>query len=463
MFRSLIGSAGFLIVQSVGAVAEAPAPFPFCSWWTETTATTVNVAFPDSNAAYWTTPFAVTSDLTAIIANGQYVNGRYFSLTAYNNTGGTYTCPNSTGESEGSELTDFEIAPDQGSENPFQVSVPPPPTGTYTLMLKHPLAVSGSNLLPMPDSTCTPAPNTAGPLPSSVGFLVLRAYLPNGGFDQVPLPNISLQFSSGEVVTLPQCHSGSLNTAEIGQFSTIVSAIQQFLTFTPPASRSTVLPVPCGLPGAAACPPDLEFFRPPDSATNGFFPNNDNKYIAALIRPKPHQVLLMRAMAATHTPGTTAEPWQPSLVDLRYWSMCSNIYRRPYPVVEVRDPVTGETILGCAADLNTALDSAGYYTYVVSSVEDQPSNDVLNNNYATWLPFSATQPYARHMMILRNMLGDDFPNSVQNCAQGTDQTSTAQCAASMGPYYPQTATCSAATFKSGGTAACFQESRLHRN
>jgi hypothetical protein len=422
MFRTSIAAAGLLIALSAGGMAEAPTPFPFCSWWTETTGTTVNVAFPDSDAAYWTTPFAVTIDLTAIIVNGQYVNDRYFSLTAYNNSGGTYTCPNSAGESQGSELTDFEIAPDEGSENPFQVPVSPPPTGTYTMMLKHPLAVSGSNVLPMPDSTCTPTPSTTtGSLPSNVGFLVLRAYLPNGGFDQVPLPNISLQFASGEVVTLLQCHSGSLNAAEIGQFSSMVSAIQQFLTFTPPASRSTVLPVPCGLPGAAACPPDLEFYRPSDSATNSFFPNNDNKYIAALVRPKPHQVLLMRAMAPTFTPGTTAEPWQPSMVDLRYWSMCSNVYRRPYPVVTVQEPVTEETIPGCAADLYTTLDSAGYYTYVVSSVDDRPSKAVLSKNYATWLPFSETQPHARHLMILRNMLGDDFPNSVQNCAQGFDR------------------------------------------
>jgi hypothetical protein len=47
-------------------------------------------------------------------------------------------------------------------------------------------------------------------------------------------------------------------------------------------------------------------------------------------------------------------------------------------------------------------------------VEDRPSNDVLNNNYATWLPFSETQPHARHLMILRTMLGDEFPNSTDD-------------------------------------------------
>jgi hypothetical protein len=37
--------------------------FPFCSWWTETTATSLNVAFPDASAAYWTTPLLITPDL----------------------------------------------------------------------------------------------------------------------------------------------------------------------------------------------------------------------------------------------------------------------------------------------------------------------------------------------------------------------------------------------------------------
>ena len=63
MFRPWTAAAGFLTVQSAGVVAEAPTPFPFCSWWTETIATTVNVAFPDFSAAYWTTPFAVANDL----------------------------------------------------------------------------------------------------------------------------------------------------------------------------------------------------------------------------------------------------------------------------------------------------------------------------------------------------------------------------------------------------------------
>jgi hypothetical protein len=188
------------------AATSSTAPFPFCSWWTETTAETVNVAFPDTNAAYWTTPFTASS-VAAIVLKGQYVDGRYFSVTAYNNKGGTYTCPDAAGVSHSSELTDFLIAPDPGSENPFVDPVPP--TGSFTVLLKHPLAAGGPNTLPMPDATCDPPPDTTGLLPSDLGFFVLRSYLPDGrDFSKVPLPTVSLQLTSGR-----WCHCSSAGPA----------------------------------------------------------------------------------------------------------------------------------------------------------------------------------------------------------------------------------------------------------
>jgi hypothetical protein len=192
--------------------------------------------------------------------------------------------------------------PTRGARNPFQASVSPP---THRHLHHDAETFVGCfgrfNVSPMPDSTCTPAPSTStGSLPSNVGFLVLRAYLPNGGFDQVPLPSISLQYTNGEVVTLPQCHSGSLDAAKIGQFSSVISTIQQFLTFTPPASRSTVLPVPCGLPGAAACPPDLEFYRPSDSVTNSFLSQQRRQIHCS---PGPTQTSPGAVAAATFKSG----------------------------------------------------------------------------------------------------------------------------------------------------------------
>lgn len=90
---------------------------------------------------------------------------------------------------------------------------------------------------------------------------------------------------------------------------------------------------------------------------------------------------------------------------------------------------------------------------MVSAPEDRPSAAALAAAPATWLPFSSEQPAARHLLILRNMLGDAFPASVQNCAAGGDAASIAEGAASMGPYYPRAVACARETFERDA-AAC---------
>ena len=466
--------------QSASITAPLAGDFPYCAWWTETTATSLNIAFPDADAAYWTTPFLASSDLTSITVNGQYADARYFSLNAYDNTGASYACGDAP-----SALADDLIAPDSGSQNPFQVEAPP--GGNYTVTLARSAGTPAQNTIPLYQPGCQPAPAQAGALPSTLSFLILRVYLPHDGFSQVSLPGLTLRFADGHNVVLPQCRgrtasptppasvlslSGAIDAAADAGAPAVapqISYILRQLYTTGQMSKAGmtkagmtkagggVLPPPCS---GSACPPELTFFRPSDSQTGGLFPNVDNKYVSALVQPKPSAVVVIRARAASYPPDTHPVPWNPQTADLRYWSMCSNIYRRPYPVVV--EKVDGETILGCAPDLATARDGEGFYTYVVSYVRDKPSDAALAANAATWLPFSNTQPGARHLMILRNMLGTDFPHSVQNCAAGDDPESIAACKASMGDYYPQAAECLARTFESGGTAACFQEYNLAR-
>jgi hypothetical protein len=265
---------------------------------------------------------------------------------------------------------------------------------------------------------------------------------------------------------LQQCGSSPPDAAEVKGLLSTFPALARLLSPQASQNLSGVLPLPCGKTGAPTCPPDLTFFRALDSTTNSFFPNNDNKYIGALVQPAKNQVLVIRGAAPTFSPGTVAEPWQPAAVDLRYWSMCSNVYARPYPVVIIPDPLHPDNpILGCKADLDTTLDTQNFYTYVVSHLADKPSDAVLAANSATWLPFSDKERDQRHIMLLRNMLGEDFPHSVQQCnqennAEGTDPTAIANCKAIMGAFYPLAAMCQASTFNSGGTAACFAEAGL---
>lgn len=459
MLRSpLVRAAALLLASQLplsAALAREPsalaARFPFCAWWTETTATSLNVAFPDASAAYWTTPFLATPDLLSITIKGQYEDARYFSINAYNNGGASYTCGSANAPSA---LADYLITPDAGSQNPFQTSAAP--GGSYTVAMTRAGAGSPApNTIPLYQYPgCQPAPSQ-GALPSTLSFLILRAYLPHDGFAQVALPDLTLHFAGGRSVALPRCR-GAPPQAAMGAVPDFALALRQLLAAAdllgprePPGVQ------PCGRSGGPACPPELTFFRPPDSATGGFFPNVDNKYVAALVQPKPEAVVVIRARAASVPPGMQAAPWDPAATQLRYWSMCSNIYRRPFPVVVVNSG--GQTILGCTPDLATAQDGSGFYTYVVSHLRDKPSDAALAANSATWLPFSNTQPFARHLMILRNLLGADFGQSVQNCAAGSDPGSIAACKASMSSYYPETAECRARTFERGGTAACFRE------
>jgi hypothetical protein len=463
----LLAAQPLLCAAAAGQSATTAPPladsFPFCAWWFETTATSLNIAFPDADAAYWTTPFLAASDLVSVTVSGQYEDARYFSLNAYNNAATSYTCGSANTPSD---LADYLIAPDSGSQNPFQTDAPP--GGRYTVTLARSGAgTPAQNTIPLYQYPgCQPAPSQSA-LPSTLSFLILRVYLPHDGFANVALPDLTLHYANGHSVALPQCRrtapsgqavAGTSATAAVERASDWGSALRQLLAaghLIGAGAGGGVLPQPCR---GSACPPDLTFFRASDSAAGGLFPNVDNKYISALVQPKPEAVVVIRAKAATFPPGMQALPWNPQATNLRYWSMCSNVYRRPYPVVV--DNVAGQTILGCAPDLATTQDSEGFYTYVVSHVRDKPSDAALAANSATWLPFSETRPYARHLMILRNMLGADFPHSVQQCPQGDEPESIAACAVSMGAYYPQAAECRARTFETGGTAACFQEYRL---
>lgn len=459
----LLGTQLLASAASAGQPAAPPLAdtFPFCAWWAETTATSLNIAYPDASAAYWTTPFLATPDLLSVTVGGQYTDARYFSLNAYDNAGASYTCG---GANVPSALADYLIAPDAGSQNPFQTSAAP--GGRYTVTLARSDAVgtpAAQNTIPLYQYPgCQPAP-AQGALPSTLSFLILRVYLPHDGFAKVALPDLTLHYADGRSVALPQCRRTAPSTQAASAVELAPNwayVLRQLLAagdLIGAGAGGGVLPQPCS---GSACPPELRFFRPPDSAAGGLFPNVDNKYVAALVQPKPEAVVVIRAKAASFPPGAQALPWNPQATDLRYWSMCSNVYRRPYPVVVANEG--GQTVLGCVPDLATKQDGDGFYTYVVSHVRDKPSDAALAANGATWLPFSSTQPYARHLMILRNMLGADFPYSVQNCAAGTDPASIAACKTSMSAYYPEVAECRARTFAGGGTAACFHEHRLRR-
>jgi hypothetical protein len=447
LFLALLPVAvGLLALLPTAAPASAPAAsqFPYCSWWLETTPQTANVAFPDAAATYWTTPF-LASDGLSIEVDGTYPDARYMSFNVYDDSFGSFT---TNGVSSG--MADYLIAPASGSVNPFQVSGVS--GGAFALELSGDAQPGQPNTLPL-----APSGEAAGKLGAPIGYLVYRTYLPTGGNDTVELPTLTL-VDGGRRVTLSRCPAatGKLAAHAKGPKSIreAVRALGQRLGVTPAAPTRAALKgighklrggssgtAPCR---GSACPPSLRFFRAKASTTNAFFPNVDNAYVSALFRPRAGTVIVVRGKAATTPAGSSPVPWPQASLQLRYWSLCNNVYRKPWPVVANPQP-GGGVAYGCAADDATSLDGDGNYAFVVAPERRRAAVEAAGG---TLVPLSATQPKARQLLILRNMLPNEgFADAIQSAPQNGDPATTA---AAMGAFYPRAYRCTLAQFEAGG-------------
>lgn len=111
---------GIAVLCAIGLAAHIPAagataPFPGCSWPVESTPTSANVLYPDSNSTYWTTPYRVKPGMR-IYLTGRYPTARYFSIQAYDNDAQPYSVGGVA-----SSLTDYQITPSIG-RNPWSAA-----------------------------------------------------------------------------------------------------------------------------------------------------------------------------------------------------------------------------------------------------------------------------------------------------------------------------------------------------
>jgi hypothetical protein len=432
-----------LAALPVAATAAAPAigQFPHCSWWTTTTPETTNVAFPDAAATYWTTPF-LASDGLSIEIDGTYPDARYMSFNVYDDEFGSFT---TNGVSSG--MADYLIAPSSGGINPFQVSGSA--GGAFSLTLSGDPQPGQPNTLPL-----APSDATAGKLGAPLGYLVYRTYLPTGGNGTVALPALTLVDGNSRV-TLPRCPAA---TGKIAANATSAKAAREAARAlakrleidSGAAARAALKALGHKLQGSSsgtapcrgsACPPSLRFFRAKASTTNAFFPNVDNAYVSALFRPLAGKVIVVRGKAASVPAGTSPVPWPQENLQLRYFSLCNNVYRKPWPVVANPRP-GGGVEYGCAADDATKLDRAGNYAFVVAPERQRAAIEAAGG---TFVPLSTTQPRARQLLILRNMLpNESFAYAIQSAPQNGDPTPTA---AAMGDFYPRAYRCTLAQFE----------------
>ncbi len=179
-------------------------------------------------------------------------------------------------------------------------------------------------------------------------------------------------------------------------------------------------------------PAQPTFVRPKASQTN-LFPDPDNIYLATILHYRAGQIVVVRAKAPTFP--DTAHGVAPSTpAQVRYWSLCTDEYRKPYLVSY------------CVADQGVALDAEGFFTIVVSTRAERPANADAAH-HVTWLDWGSTT--VDNLLLMRQMLAaGSFAGAAVKVAPGLPATST------MGQYTPTGIYCATRTFAAGGFAAC---------
>ncbi len=186
--QTLLAIVALGLVGGLPMRASAAAP---CSWPIETTGTGAsNVAYPDTDATYWTMAYDSTL-ASAMRISGEFPAARFMSFTAYDADGG-----------EATALIDADIVPDEGSTNPFTAAGAGSSGGSYTLTVVGPGGMAGPNTLL---------------LPTSVGWVLMRVYVADEGLDReggVALPQVTLAGPGDNETTLPVCQGGGLGAAQ---------------------------------------------------------------------------------------------------------------------------------------------------------------------------------------------------------------------------------------------------------
>ncbi|MEU6444101.1 hypothetical protein [Streptomyces sp. NPDC047046] len=362
-----------------------------------------NVAYPDTNSEYWLLHYTVQDGL-AITLDGRYPDARYASFASYDDTHNSFTGP----DGAPSVLTDHRLTPDHGSQNPYQRRARP--GGKFAVTVTD-RAAGKHNALPL---------SPAGAAEGTDGTVIYRVYLPHG---KIRLPKVTFH-RDGRRVHVAACADARTSAP---------AAV--------PDTTRDAAPAPSSTPA-----------RPVFARQGGMalYPNPDNAYIAAgFDAPPPGQVLVVRGKAPIAPVGNRARPWPDPKAQLRYWSMCDNLWWGPGEVVA--NPLPDGTVdPGCRADLDTRLAADGTYTYVIGTEEQRATIEKIPD--ATFLPLSAATPTAKHVLILRDMLAAaDFAEAIQQVPAGSGPADTARV---MGDYYPRTAYCDLTTLTASGADAC---------
>lgn len=410
-----------------------------CFWIGPATYESYNIAYPDEGAVYWTSSFQIPDDAAYLELAGKYPNARYFSFNAYD----VLTQPIDA-------LADIDIIAQSGA-NPFVSE--DASGGLYTVKVisrarpKHP-SERIQNALYLGDDNIR---NDALPV-------IFRIYVPakstdlTGGAD-LPVPTLvkndgsrihgqamcdmlkspvpgTVERTVPSVVMPQETYSKLLRDEMAGEGFPAEQDVQWTRFWGGDVEVSRLIP------GHSLLLKALEDAKDGKrKIQSGFYANAHNQYISAYISEKFGNVLVLSGKL----PRTPESGWSVSRekFDLRYWSLCTN------------ESLVTTRYAACVLDSDVVLNEDRTYTIVVSKQENRPVN-AREECGVTWLDWGDNGDGAGNtdlaFLILRNMLGKDFQNSVQNI---NDPTPVGVQEA-MADYYPATRYSSKAEFEAGG-------------
>ncbi len=393
--------------------AETPGAHD-CLWIGPVNYKDFNIAFPDKAAAYWPTVFKLPAGSTLEI-KGTYPKARYMSFHSYNKGYAPYD-----------NLSDQEIGPDAGTDNPFTKAGVKTP-GTYTIRVVA------------EDIPANPDPNTLYLSREDIGLvspLILRTYVsetPGDLTGGAGLPRATLITASGdrlsgqdmcEAIGSPAIGSKerTLRAPIIGKKSYEAMLNKNDLASGFPASNPTEW--------LSFWDPKIDVMRIMSrrllwiseklaqyglwKKTSGFYAAIDNEYVSAYINTNFGKVLLLEGKLP-HTPKTGWD-WPGGSYDLRYWSICTN------------EGLATTRFVDCRHDSQIKTDADMTYRIVISRKADRPAN-ATGECGASWLNWGDAGDGAGHknigVLIIRNMLASpDFKNAIQRVPVIGDEAET---------------------------------------
>ena len=484
--------------QAVTADITTDFPFPYCAWWVETSTQSTNVAEPDTNAAYWTTPFAVGE--SAVTIQGNFVDARYFSLQVYGSDGQPVEVADASGEmtTSLSTIADYQLSANDGASNPFETGVYADTAVGYSVDIVpyqggEPVGATSVNTLPMP---------TTG----DVGFVLIRTYVPNslpfppdvlganvpaatsvaGAFDleATALPNISVTTDSGSQL-LPQCSSddGARLTwsPPSGLASSAAPVLLEAITGERYKSKQREEDTTLYQDVATGAGSELNFLRTKTATTP--FPNGSSAYVAAAYELKPGQAAVVFANLPTSPWNATNDgtgisdgrsvqwpvgavpvDWNdgsPTDYQMRYLSTCTYVLAPPFPVTSVAYGCATDTELHqVRANARVTEGALGAPRMVVVTYPGEKFAATRATGPFTWLPARRANGNAIQAIAMRNMLpSSTFTKSATEVDYTQEQLTNASTMADvtsavMGEYYPEGFICEISTLRKLGPIEC---------